>query len=224
MVLPRLIRSDRGATAIEYAIIGALIGIGLIGSLVTTKGSLSAIFGTASSQMGSASASGTLAPSLGQTLWGLKTLTSTSVIPTGGTRNPDGSLQGGQVQYQFAYSDGSFVEYTIQRDSSNNTTTSRIYMKNPAADPNAIYILQMDASGAQTYFERDNYSGGYSGTLVGYNTQNAAGSAMTNGSCTNGRCSAVGSSVPSSDFAAAAASVAGQVDYFRQLSAPLPVK
>jgi Flp pilus assembly pilin Flp len=46
-------RSDAGATAIEYAIIGALIGIGLIGSLVTTKTSLSAIFGMAATQMAS---------------------------------------------------------------------------------------------------------------------------------------------------------------------------
>ena len=42
---------DDGAVAIEYAVIGALIGIGLIGALVGTRGSLSAIFGTASSAM-----------------------------------------------------------------------------------------------------------------------------------------------------------------------------
>ena len=45
---------QRGATAIEYAIIAGLIGLGLVGSLVTTRGSLSAVFGTASTQMGSA--------------------------------------------------------------------------------------------------------------------------------------------------------------------------
>lgn len=45
--------SQTGATAIEYAIIAGLIGLGLVGSLVTTRGSLSAIFGTAGSQMAS---------------------------------------------------------------------------------------------------------------------------------------------------------------------------
>jgi Flp pilus assembly pilin Flp len=44
----RVLRQDRGATAIEYAIIGALIGIGLVGSLLGTKGSLNQVFGTAS--------------------------------------------------------------------------------------------------------------------------------------------------------------------------------
>ena len=56
--LLRLCRAQRGATAIEYAIIAGLIGLGLVGSLVATRGSLSAIFGTAGSQMNSA-ASGT---------------------------------------------------------------------------------------------------------------------------------------------------------------------
>jgi Flp pilus assembly pilin Flp len=48
-----IFRSESGATAIEYAIIGALIGIGLIGSLVGTKTSLAAVFGTAATQMAS---------------------------------------------------------------------------------------------------------------------------------------------------------------------------
>ncbi len=33
----RVLRQDRGATAIEYAIIGAMIGIGLVGSLLGTR-------------------------------------------------------------------------------------------------------------------------------------------------------------------------------------------
>jgi Flp pilus assembly pilin Flp len=38
-------QNSAGATAIEYAIIAGLIGLGLVGSLVTTRGSLSAVFG-----------------------------------------------------------------------------------------------------------------------------------------------------------------------------------
>ena len=61
----RLRRDEQGANAIEYAIIAALIGIGLIGSLVGTRTSLSSIFGVAGSQMASAgsdSASAGLGP------------------------------------------------------------------------------------------------------------------------------------------------------------------
>ena len=43
--------SEGGATAIEYAIIAGLIGLGLVGSLVTTRGSLSGVYGTASKSL-----------------------------------------------------------------------------------------------------------------------------------------------------------------------------
>lgn len=72
---------DRGATAIEYAIIAGLIGLGLVGSLVTTRGSLSGIFGTASSQMssgvsgtGAAAGAGGSTPTMGVANWSNKTL------------------------------------------------------------------------------------------------------------------------------------------------------
>ncbi len=70
--LAALRRSDEGATAIEYAIIGALIGIGLVGSLVGTKTSLNAIFGVASTQMASGTSSGSgmvLPPSANAGAW-----------------------------------------------------------------------------------------------------------------------------------------------------------
>lgn len=44
---------DRGATAIEYAIVAGLIGLGLVGSLVMTRGSLSTVFGTTATKMAS---------------------------------------------------------------------------------------------------------------------------------------------------------------------------
>lgn len=68
-------RHQRGATAIEYALIAGLIGLGLVGSLVTTRGSLSAVLGTASSQMASGTSGGTASfPVIGVAAWSNKTL------------------------------------------------------------------------------------------------------------------------------------------------------
>ena len=116
---PRLRRAERGATAIEYAIIAGLIGLGLVGSLVATRGSLSAIFGVAGSQMSSGtSASGgasvplhppvAVSPNAGA--WAAKTIvsqTATNVSAAGGT-------------YSFTFSDGSIVNYQNAYDANGN--------------------------------------------------------------------------------------------------------
>ena len=85
---------ERGATAIEYAIIAGLIGLGLVGSLVATRGSLSTVFGTASSQMGSANQAGASAPLPGRAgYWSSKGLVSQSTSGTNTTfRYGDGSV------------------------------------------------------------------------------------------------------------------------------------
>ena len=54
MNLRQITRSTHGATAIEYAIIAGLIGLGLVGALAATRGSLTGVYGTAATQMGSA--------------------------------------------------------------------------------------------------------------------------------------------------------------------------
>lgn len=103
MTQTSLKHDTRGATAIEYAIIAALIGVGLIASLVSTRGSLSAIFGTAGSQMTSGTSS-SAAPAEDLTTptfasrkayWDAKTLT--------------GKTVNGQATY--TYSDGSSVRF-----------------------------------------------------------------------------------------------------------------
>ena len=88
-------KCDHGATAIEYAIIAGLIGLGLVGSLVTTRGSLSAIFGTASAQMSSATpdtaatpaaptgfAANFVSTSPRAAFWNAKSLTADPVVTT----------------------------------------------------------------------------------------------------------------------------------------------
>lgn len=97
---------ERGATAIEYAIIAGIIGLGLVGSLVTTRGSLSTIFGTASSQMASGvSASGSAGGTgiAGVAGWSSKTLVGP---PTKTIYNAD------LTYWTFNYTDGSLAIFT----------------------------------------------------------------------------------------------------------------
>lgn len=128
-MLGSLYRSDRGATAIEYAIIAGLIGLGLVGSLVTTRGSLRAVFGGAGSQMGAATAAGPSAP-----------LVSTAGTTQGDYWNAKGLLSATKVKdgqdnfrYTFTYSDGSSV----------------IYVTNPYY-PLERYVSTSDAALSQT--------------------------------------------------------------------------
>lgn len=81
----RRLRTDLGgATAIEYAIVAGLIGLGLIGSLVATRGSLSAVFGTTSSRVASAEGdSSSEAQSAVAAYWSKKTISTTSVDANG---------------------------------------------------------------------------------------------------------------------------------------------
>lgn len=115
-------RDERGANAIEYAIIAALIGVGLIGSLVTTRGSLSSIFGVASSQMASSDA-GTSAPrtstSPRASYWQGKTLSGSPVTKTSGS----------QQQTVYTYADGTQV--AILRDTSVTPTRVTVAQMSP---------------------------------------------------------------------------------------------
>jgi pilus assembly protein Flp/PilA len=54
--LQRLLSEERGATAIEYGLIAALVAVGLIAALTALGDSLSAIFSHVSTTLDSASA------------------------------------------------------------------------------------------------------------------------------------------------------------------------
>ncbi len=110
-------RNDSGATAIEYAILAGLIGLGIVGSLVTTRGSLSSTYGTASTQMSSA----TPAPAAGGSGSGY---VPPAILPNFAPktmvnqRSFDGcnlGMCGARDTYQNYYSDGS---YTSSRSAS----------------------------------------------------------------------------------------------------------
>jgi Flp pilus assembly pilin Flp len=137
----RLRRDEQGANAIEYAIIAALIGIGLIGSLVGTRGSLSAIFGVASSKMANSdagtTATGPTSTSPRAPFWQAKTQTGTPIV----------SKQGAWTQTVYNYSDGTQVGYFT--NSSATPPTRSVALISP--DHLTITTTTLNANGATTY-------------------------------------------------------------------------
>jgi pilus assembly protein Flp/PilA len=47
----RLLREERGATAIEYALIASLIAVAIVGAVIALGGSVSGLFNTVASDM-----------------------------------------------------------------------------------------------------------------------------------------------------------------------------
>jgi pilus assembly protein Flp/PilA len=148
--LLRLSRAQQGATAIEYAIIAGLIGLGLVGSLVTTRGSLSAIFGTAGSQMSSAaSATASGGSAGGGAAAGPVTATSRAQYWQGKTIASK-TVSGNTNMTSFTYTDGS--SGYVSRSASGNVyefwdATAFVY--------SSVYY---DKSGVQNYAYNATYS------------------------------------------------------------------
>lgn len=141
----RSVQSDSGATAIEYAIIAALIGIGLIASLVGTKSSISSVFGVASSQMDSANSSSGSAPApLPPSGFASKTLKTSSKA----------SNSFGGYTYQYQYTDGSSATfltnptaaaYNFQLSTWDPVLNQAKYANaNKTGDMNSVQIIQYD--------------------------------------------------------------------------------
>lgn len=180
----KLTRSERGATAIEYALIGALIGLGLIGSLVTTKGSLNAIFGTASGQMGSASAADAAAVPARFGYWSARTVQSSSTTK---------SIPSRSITTNITYSDGTTVTMRQEIDANGVRTGRNSFQVNDFAT-NVTTIYGTDYNGTVSTFEQVTYKtmppvsynqtlsvdGLYSnGTLTGVRTSTYAGDSAT---------------------------------------------
>ena len=151
-------RDQRGATAIEYAIIAGLIGLGIVGSLVTTRGSLTGVFGTASSQMASGTAE---APVLKlnaglprASYWSAKTLADTPI-----QRTEQNSL-GVYKTYQANFTDGStiYLYYNINGKNYNLTTLD--------GATNSRVSIQADTSGFPGITTELFYSGAVGSTQI----------------------------------------------------------
>ena len=143
-------RDDRGATAIEYALIAGLLGLGIVASLLTTKSSLNAVFGTASSQMDAGSggsASVVAGPVLTGTstsprssYWMAKTLAASPVVSTSGAVKT--------TVYQFT--DGSMARLSV---GNGGVYDSRLMISDPSTNPNANSYYYADTGGNPSLYQ-----------------------------------------------------------------------
>jgi Flp pilus assembly pilin Flp len=129
--LRNLSKNDRGATAIEYAIIAALLALGIVGSLMNTRGSLRFAYSSVSTGLsngGDATGSSPLASGIFAT----RTVTIHKAEPQ----------SWGQTKYSNIYSDGSSGFYYSAAVQNGNyyrpyvdlkdTQTGNYYSYNPA--------------------------------------------------------------------------------------------
>ncbi len=172
MMSIRNLRCDSsGATAIEYAILAALIGLGIVGSLVTTRGSLSATFGTASSQMASATpatggSSAAASQSPRASYWSSRTLSGAPVT----------TMYGATSETVYTYTDGSSVTFDVNTGSENSYTlvikdTVAQTETSSFADKNGqIYLINylenFPSNGNYSYFRRAAYGDFVDGVAV----------------------------------------------------------
>ena len=204
----RIYADSRGATAIEYAIIAALIGVGLIASLVTTRTSLGSIFGVASSQMassdagsggGSAGGSSGTAPAIPAGPYSQKTVSKFYPV-----------YQGEMNQYIYNFTDGTSLNRTVKFNSDGKITEQHYAFHNAEAGETLHY--RHDGAGNIILAEWDRP--GPSGTTYSYITSD-------NGQMTN-----AGGGVPNSttaqsaDFIAKINGLKGDVAYFAPLLTP----
>ncbi len=159
---------DRGATAIEYGLIAGLIALGIVGTLVGTRGSLNSAYGTVSSQLGSSTKTVTVDQGL-KSVFAAKTITGRQSQqynmdrPGYGSQNDfllfsdgsqayrtthfaaDGTDKG---YYEYYMTDkGSNGNYNFYRDVNGNTTYIISYKNSP---PDAF-------NGSIQYYPADNF-------------------------------------------------------------------
>ena len=198
-----LSRDDRGATALEYALIAGLLGLGILGSLVTTKGSLNAVFGTASRQMASSTGGATDSTSMSSStrpaFWQAKTLVSQ-------TKN------GAVTTYK--YSDGSMVNigkgYGGVKDTrltvfdASGKTRTDIYLDTAGNQTYYLFASYYDAArtniASQVYVSNATASGFDSGTPPAPKSVYFENTSLSGSMTSNGTRAPNGSDILSSHF------------------------
>lgn len=142
-MLKRFSRADEAATAVEYGLIAGIIALGLVGSLATTKGSLNAVFGAVSSQIGSSQAgsgsSGPTSTSARAPFWQAKTQSGSALVAT----------QGGWKQTVTNYTDGTQVAYFTNSSANPPTKTVEVL----APDHLSLTTTTVNANGVQQWQE-----------------------------------------------------------------------
>lgn len=180
-------QSVQGGAAIEYALIASVIALGIIGSLITTKGSVNGVFGKIAGQVGSAMTTGQ--PSAMATYWANKGLVNTQkTLVT--------NQYGSSYDYVFTFADGSRVTASTQQSQPSNYWGIQFSASDAAMNQSRYEYY--DHSGNLNYFQISNryagsttnsditqmYTGDYQpitgdppqGTTVIRNTFNTSGS------------------------------------------------
>jgi pilus assembly protein Flp/PilA len=140
----RKLNDDRGATAIEYGLIAGLVAIGIVGSLVNTRGSLSSVFGQLASQIASATTASPAAPPA-TTTPAIKLATST--IPQSATWTNRTLVDGSPTDItngkRYTFTDGSYVKSAYDPSTKRNTIN--------ISDPNILTKSQNVVSDDGSY-------------------------------------------------------------------------
>jgi Flp pilus assembly pilin Flp len=171
---------DDGVAAIEYAVIAALIGVGLIGSLVVTRTSLNCEYNTIASILGGGSAS-------------CAATGSTTVVDTGGTTNPGPTDPNGftpletaaqtrlPAGYKVVHTAAPLPYVVTYEENYGGYGMGNGFYVAPASDPTNTYgIFQGDAASAGYYgssqlFAKDNVDPNiFPGSYVGQNSDGTA--------------------------------------------------
>lgn len=165
----RILRDERGASALEYGLIAGLIALGIVGALATTKSSLNAEYNCIATAVGSSggtacsSGSAAAASPVGS-FWNGKTLQSKTAVAGG---------------YSYKYTDGTTATFNKELSS---PFWSHLVVNDPVN--NRIIYYLVDSSGSKPIgIEIDNYVSGTTGnySLVEQAVGSSNGSAAFSG-------------------------------------------
>lgn len=168
----RVMRDEAGATAVEYGLIVGLIAVGIIGSLVSTRGSLVTTYNTIASDLGGSgsSQSGSTAPT---GLFANKTVSS---------RNTSVNALG-QTRYQYIYSDGSMGLYTTGADYHGSFYPAFVQLTDAVTNETSTYVpAQSDGVGnsvTSSYSLTTTYADGETKTYTTYQNFDPNGQTAT---------------------------------------------
>lgn len=180
---------DSGATAVEYGLIVGMIAVGLVGTLATTRNSLSSSFNTDATAMASATTSTVTVPY--NSRWSTKTLTSksTGTDASGAPVTVFNYSDGTHVRYQAAFtkSDGTVlpeqIKYTVESSLSQAQIMQSAYVdKNGVAyDPvyTTIKYNYPSMTYSQTIANRISSDGNVYSTQTSYNSEGLYPSVQT---------------------------------------------
>jgi pilus assembly protein Flp/PilA len=182
---PRFLSDHRGATAIEYGLIAGLIAIGIVGSLVATKGSLNSVFSLTAANMGSSTSGVSPENATRFAYWSNRAVQSSST-----TKSTS------RITTNLTYKDGTTV-YLRQDLDSNGVRTGSFGYQIDDYSTNMTTIYSVDQDGKIQTFEQVTYTkmppsslnqrlivdGLYSnGALTGVRTSVYAGNSSTSSS------------------------------------------